>query len=668
VSDSNSSPGEETAAFQQYESLLDSLADPIVVLNQQRAVVFANDAFRDLLSLDRPLVGSSVQSLADRGALSPTASTKAEQGLDKIWEGQPSRQTFTIEHSEGELLEVHLDSRQFGGSEYVVGQVRRTSEPQRETDVLKRQRKALFRVYEIEIRDDLSIEEKIQATLDVGCEFFDLPIGFLTSIDGSNHRVKNSIGSDQLSPGTDRPLEETYCRFIVQGEDPVVLQDARDELVADDPAYNKHGFRSYIGTKIPFGSHSYGTYCFSDTDSRDRPFTESDREFIQLLGLWAGHQIQRQFFEDVLREANELGRDMMLAETDRRIGQLLLDAVDQLFEMQTSVIFRCDVPSAPLRTLAQRPPDREIAEQTLRISTNEQTHRKSFENGNIRTFENLHSDPSESPRRSPIRSVVHVPIGDQGLVVAGSSKYDTLPDIYIESFQLLADFTRDAFIVRDRQKQLVKRGEALQRQNQRLEEFASLVVHDLRNPLNGATGFLEIARETNESAHFDRVEHSLERIQDLIDKLLGLARGTGDDLEPTDTSLEQVVRESWSYLDTGRAKLVVSGGLGWVYADETRLLQLFGNLIRNSLEHAGEDVTVEVGSHRNGFYFEDDGPGLPEEVRQDVLSFRQTGSGNRPGLGLDSLTDIVQAHDWRLDIPETKEGLRFEITTRSSSK
>jgi len=70
--------------------------------------------------------------------------------------------------------------------------------------------------------------------------------------------------------------------------------------------------------------------------------------------------------------------------------------------------------------------------------------------------------------------------------------------------------------------------EELERQNERLEQFASLVSHDLRNPPNVATGRFELLREEvvmaadNENA--EAVERALTRMDDLINQILTLAR------------------------------------------------------------------------------------------------------------------------------------------------
>jgi len=80
-----------------------------------------------------------------------------------------------------------------------------------------------------------------------------------------------------------------------------------------------------------------------------------------------------------------------------------------------------------------------------------------------------------------------------------------------------------------------RREERLRRKNERLEEFASIVSHDLRNPLNVAQGRLELAREEHDSEHLEVVANAHGRMATLIDDLLTLARD-GEGVEETERS------------------------------------------------------------------------------------------------------------------------------------
>jgi PAS domain S-box-containing protein len=222
-----------------------------------------------------------------------------------------------------------------------------------------------------------------------------------------------------------------------------------------------------------------------------------------------------------------------------------------------------------------------------------------------------------------------------------------------------------------------QRKRKVERQNERLKEFASVVSHDLRNPLNVAQGHLELAHETGEDRHFEKTGSALERIKSLIEDLLKLARQGQDVSETEQVDLETVVRRAWSTVSTGDASLDLAADLGDVEADDGRLQELFENLFRNAVEHVGDSVTVRVGvlgdpgrdstpphGGRDGFYVEDDGPGIPEDERDKVFEHGHTTAEDGWGLGLSIVSSIVDAHGWDVTATESGDGgARFEIST-----
>ncbi|SFR33897.1 PAS domain-containing sensor histidine kinase [Halogeometricum limi] len=204
----------------------------------------------------------------------------------------------------------------------------------------------------------------------------------------------------------------------------------------------------------------------------------------------------------------------------------------------------------------------------------------------------------------------------------------------------------------------------LERQNRRFEEFASVVSHDLRNPLMVAHGSLELARTTGDDAHFDRAESALDRMGSLINDLLALAR-EGRRVEGTTTlELATVVEDVCETLPLDGATVDVSLGEYSLDADERRLRQLLENLLSNAIRHGGDDVTVRVGvlDDETGFFVADDGPGIPPEVRTSVFDRGYTTSPDGLGFGLAIVESIVAAHGWNVDLTESETGgARFEI-------
>ncbi|WP_049936737.1 PAS domain S-box protein [Haloplanus natans] len=211
----------------------------------------------------------------------------------------------------------------------------------------------------------------------------------------------------------------------------------------------------------------------------------------------------------------------------------------------------------------------------------------------------------------------------------------------------------------------IERERELERRNDRLEELASVVSHDLRNPLNVAAGRIAWAREESDSPHIDDAAAALERMDGLIDDLLTLAGHGRRDIDPVPLEIESFVSRCWANVATEDAALNVRVE-GTVRADESRLGQAFENLFRNAVEHTADerdDVTITVGSLPDGFYVEDDGPGIPESDRERIFEAGYSTNQNGTGLGLVIVRDAVEAHGWELAVTESETGgARFEIT------
>ncbi|WP_323677056.1 histidine kinase N-terminal 7TM domain-containing protein [Halorubellus sp. PRR65] len=217
-----------------------------------------------------------------------------------------------------------------------------------------------------------------------------------------------------------------------------------------------------------------------------------------------------------------------------------------------------------------------------------------------------------------------------------------------------------------------RRERELERQNEQLDRFASVVSHDLRNPLNVAEGYVEVARETGDVSHLGEVETAHERMRAIVDDVLALARygRTVTDVEPVDVA--SVAERAWRGVDTGDATIVLNAD-ATVLADESRLRQLLENLFRNSIEHGtagshtsaggGDAVTVTVGGLDDGFYVADDGVGIPASERDAVLEDGYSTGEDGTGLGLSIVTSVADAHGWTVDVGESESGgARFSFT------
>jgi signal transduction histidine kinase len=197
----------------------------------------------------------------------------------------------------------------------------------------------------------------------------------------------------------------------------------------------------------------------------------------------------------------------------------------------------------------------------------------------------------------------------------------------------------------------------LERQNERLDQFANMVSHDLRNPLNVATGQLALAREDDDSEHLERVAAAHARMKELIEDVLTLAQ-QGQPIDETETvDLSAVAAQCWLVVETTGAELITEDDLT-VTADVDRLQQLLENLFRNAIEHGGNDVTIRIGTidGDNGFYVADDGSGIPPENQEQVFESGYSTAADGTGFGLAIVKEISDAHGWTTMITDSTDG------------
>jgi len=221
---------------------------------------------------------------------------------------------------------------------------------------------------------------------------------------------------------------------------------------------------------------------------------------------------------------------------------------------------------------------------------------------------------------------------------------------------------------RERRKQRLEvQNNELERQNEQLEQFANIVSHDLRNPLNVADSRLELVDAGDDQSHIDEARSALARIEDIIRDVLALARlgKTVDETESVD--LAAVAHEAWDNVDAPDATLAVDVDRT-VDASRSRLLQVFENLYRNAVEHGRPDVTVTVGSLDDGFYVADDGPGFPADHLDEVLDEGFSTEEHGTGFGLSIVETIAEAHGWTVTPTDADGGgARFEFTGLESA-
>ncbi len=235
-------------------------------------------------------------------------------------------------------------------------------------------------------------------------------------------------------------------------------------------------------------------------------------------------------------------------------------------------------------------------------------------------------------------------------------------------------------------RELEQRNEALERSNRELEQFASIVSHDLKSPLQVVRGFVELlgrqggkATSTETQSYVEAALRGTERMDRLIDDVLAYSRAGQRPASFVPVDLNQVMAEvladSAARVRDADAVITV-GPLPLVEGDYTQLRQLLQNLVDNAVKFRRLDVPPEVsvsGSDNGGCWMvrvEDNGVGLDRSHREEIFGmFSRVHKVDQPGsgIGLAVCARVVANHNGRIwveDGPGGGSAFCFTISKR----
>ncbi|WP_226004808.1 GAF domain-containing protein [Natrinema salinisoli] len=212
----------------------------------------------------------------------------------------------------------------------------------------------------------------------------------------------------------------------------------------------------------------------------------------------------------------------------------------------------------------------------------------------------------------------------------------------------------------------------------RLETIADMVDEDVRGPLNVARGYLELAEETGDREHFEEVDDAQERLREVVDQLVAIARRDDALVETEPVAIHDVARRAWVAVDTGDARLVTQAANDRVLeADKTQLRELFEHLLQSTVDvsersDAGTDgetstesdatPVVTVGATDDGFYVARRDPGAETGNRTGLETDPvpgQLASADGTGFGHGTVERIADAHGWNVGVAEDDDRVAF---------
>ncbi|SHM46869.1 diguanylate cyclase [Roseibium suaedae] len=168
----------------------------------------------------------------------------------------------------------------------------------------KRVERTLAELYQVTSTRDLSSDEKVNHILKIGCDYYNLPLGVISHIEGESYCVKwVECPSGEIEPGLTLPLGETYCSHTLRATGPLAIAHAAESEISGHPCYERFSLEAYIGAPILVDGVRFGTICFTSHTPRPEEFTQTDKEIIRQFSDWIGTEIARQRDHKALLDA-----------------------------------------------------------------------------------------------------------------------------------------------------------------------------------------------------------------------------------------------------------------------------------------------------------------------------------------------------------------------------
>lgn len=296
----------------------------------------------------------------------------------------------------------------------------------------------------------------------------------------------------------------------------------------------------------------------------------------------------------------------------------------------------------------------------MRFNVTEQIKNNDFQpDSSTRIIKEELTGTRKNGEQFPIEVCLSPLVTEEGLMLSAAIRD-------ISEKKLMEKTIREANITLERKVQ--QRTAELERKNKELEQFAYVASHDLQEPLQTTSGFVQLLRKKYHGRldpaadqYIEYVVQASGRMKTLIKDLLDYSRiGRGNESRPVDCNvivqevladLQNVIAENGVYIRTGTMPILYN-------AYPTELKSLFQNLVSNSIKFRKPGITpvVHIDAQQiNGFWqfsVKDNGIGIEDQYLERIfvifqrLHNRSTYDGS--GIGLAHCKKIAELHGGKI--------------------
>jgi signal transduction histidine kinase len=366
--------------------------------------------------------------------------------------------------------------------------------------------------------------------------------------------------------------------------------------------------------------------------------------------------------EQSLRAVQETTESMAAAESVTEVCDILATRAAETFDLPVVAVWEHRTPENVLDPVASSEEATTLLEEVPTFDAGEAIAWEVFESGAPEIVDHLDRRGDAHDSEGELASEIIVPIGDFGVVAAGSTLRADFSQEDMETLQALAAGAESAVRIVEQREELATLDQVLGR----------ILRHNVRNDLTGVIGWAELLAEEldGEPAEWaNRVQTISANLLDTTEHAREIREVVKRHGEQTTLELDAAVAEA---VETARrnhpdAEITVGDGLDHTVRVHPELHRAFRHAIENGIVHDDGDGRVTVGGHdtTDGFCVTvtDEGPGIPQSELEPLAAGGETALKHGSGAGLwiiDRLLDY-SGGTARYEVDETGTTVYFEF-------
>lgn len=562
---------------------------------------------------------------------------------------------------------------------------------------------------------DTAPEEPFDHLTRIAARLLDAPLALVNLIDADRQFSKSCYAPADWPSGTDTPLRDSFCKFVVHTGEAVLIADThKDPRVRDTRTTREMGVRAYVGIPLTTASGEVlGALCVADFKPREWEAGQVEmlREITELAAGEIAERAARGGPDGLRREREDAREREMQCFLSRASDVLAASSLDYAATIRTlahlavpalgdwCVIYVSGGDGALERLeVAHADPARAQEADSLRqfalVQSGDHPVLRALRSGDAVLLAEVtdaaleEAAPEEAHREVVrglgVRSAMVVPLQARGrslgalLLVSAESGRRYLP----RDLEVAQEFAHRAALAVDNARLFQRSQEA----NRAKADFLATISHELRTPLNAVTGYADLLRQgipepipARALDYVERIRLSAKHLIQLIEEILSFShlesgRSTVSRRPVEAAELLAEIRAVIEPLAEGkRLKLIVEEPTAplTLRTDAAKLRQILLNLLDNAVKFTDQgEIRVSAEAVDDGVRFEvaDTGVGIRPEDREAVLEpFRQaeqsaTRTAGGTGLGLTVALRLTELLGGRMDFTTTPgEGARFTV-------